>query len=103
MISEDQLDELERLANAATPGPWTNDVRVGSAAIYPAKYDIKCFGDDEHIICIFQGKYYNDKWNMADQQIADAAFIAAANPAVVLDLIQTIRHFQSMYKTDGGE
>lgn len=93
MITETQLQELERLASEATPGPWKSDVRVGSAAIYPAKYDVHCFGDDTHIICMLNGKYYNDQWCMADQQIADAAFIAAAREAVPA-LIARVRQLE---------
>jgi hypothetical protein len=81
------LDDLERLAKAATPGPWENRsgfVRSsGGGSIY--------VGDDVTITtscdwvaeCRDGEAFYN--WQ------ANAAFIAAANPAVVLELIRLAR------------
>ncbi len=61
------IEELKRLAEAATPGPW--------GAAINTNMDSKVshsFGD----IC------------QTGKDIGDAIFIAAANPAVVLELIQ---------------
>lgn len=66
------LDELEALAKAATPGPWVVDgdecVRAEDLRIL---YDNSC-RDDEN-------------------GTANAAFVSAANPAAVLDLIARLR------------
>ena len=73
------LDELERLARAATPGPW---IRSGCR---------RKMGDED---CIMVGP---DGFLMAALPIGqprdhagafnDAAFIAAANPATILALL----------------
>ena len=61
------IEELKRLAEAATPGPWV--------AAFNTNMDNKVshsFGD----IC------------QTGKDIGDAIFIAAANPVVVLELIR---------------
>lgn len=77
------LDELERLAKAATPGPWEVD-------------------GDGRDICGFAGRLgaangeppYEITENngfMRNSMAADAAFISAANPTVVLELVRRLR------------
>ncbi len=64
-----KLDELEALAKAATPGPWRNS-------------------EERPLLCVTVGiPADSPRWNGRN----DAAFIAAANPATVLDLIELIR------------
>ena len=69
------VDELERLAKAATPGPWTT------------KPD-----DDQrkHLLCTETGAWFGVV-EASPRNAADAAFIAAANPAVVLELVRRLR------------
>lgn len=69
------LDDLERLAKAATPGPWTT------------KPD-----DDarKHLLCTETGAWFG-RVEASPRNAADAAFIAAANPAVVLELVRRMR------------
>lgn len=59
------LEKLERLARAATPGPWRSD---GYQHVAQRHYDVAKTVDR-----------------------FDAAYIAAANPVVVLDLVARLR------------
>ncbi|SFB19566.1 ead/Ea22-like family protein [Azotobacter beijerinckii] len=67
--------ELKRLAEAATPGPW----RIGKANRDESDIRIHGAGDGSIVADVC-----SDVWDDAD---ANAEFIAAANPAVVLALI----------------
>lgn len=69
-----KYDELKRLAEAATPGPWSYD----GSYICPARVE------DETT--------YVETWRaVADShQTENVRFIAAANPAVILDLINEV-------------
>lgn len=67
--------ELKRLAEGATPGPWTTCVRMGGDAIVDAPSRPVARID-----------YRRDEAS----RYAEAAFIAAANPAVVLALLSEI-------------
>ena len=65
------LDELEKLAKEATPGPWSHirDIVIGDES--------KLF------------ESYNDN-------VEDARFVAAANPSTVLDLVAEIKELRSI-------
>lgn len=76
------LDTLERLAREATQGPWSVDAKskgelwiAGSLRVVP--------------VCMVTAS-----GNITDRDKADAAFIAASNPAVVLSLIERIRELE---------
>ena len=76
------LDELERLAKAAPPGPWTAeywcDGSEGGVDVSPSHYvDLKG-GDGDLDDFIYLSE-------------ADAAFVAAATPQTVLALIARLR------------
>lgn len=74
------IDELERLALAATPGPWWQNPDAGNQV---------CLGDVNGIdICFVAGP--GDDWSEANQ-----AFIAAANPAVILGLVAEVRRLRA--------
>ena len=76
-MTEEQRAELEKLARAATQGEWTfrpEDGRVRG---------------DMHVVV----------WETPLDQ--DAAFIAAANPATVLDLLATIARLEAEAVKDG--
>lgn len=74
------LDTLEATAKVATPGPWNPSP---GRALVVSQVDIS-----EPVIC-----------NCLSEQFAqapkDAAFIAAANPTVVLELIAEIRKLRT--------
>ena len=95
------LDEIERLARAATPGPWEyrsakrpvdgqTDYGIG-AQIDGRRYCIaEVFGRVSEFI--------------TPNAFATAAFIAALNPAAVLELVERVREAERALEcaTRGG-
>lgn len=93
------LDRLERLALSATPGPWTREddevgedhapmCHVGQVDEYDIRIDVRQFAAHPQR----RPKVGGPKWRvLADQCLANGDFIAAANPEVVLALIQMVR------------
>ena len=86
--------ELRRLAEAATPGPWyrghnENGASQGEMSVWP----------DSHMI---GGLIAKAGWQMPwegwfEQPAKDAAYIAAANPAVMVALLNEIDALQEAY------
>lgn len=76
------LDELERLANAASPMPWVASVADGEHQIY-------CPGAQEYVARI-------EPWS-PQQDAADAAFIAAARTAVP-ELVAEVRRLRGDFE-----
>lgn len=74
-MTEKELDALEAAAKAATPGPW----KCPGRALVVSRMD-----SSEQLVCDCLSKQFA-------QAPKDAAFIAAANPAAVLDLIAELR------------
>lgn len=72
------IEELKRLAEAATPGPW-NTSPGGCGIIGPDK---QWLGGMNDWVCEYSKEMTQSENN--------AAFIAAANPAAVLELIAEI-------------
>jgi hypothetical protein len=70
------VEELKRLAEAATPGPW-NTSPGGCGIIGPDK---QWLGGMNDWVC-----EYSEEMTQSEN---NAAFIAAANPAAVLELIR---------------
>ena len=83
-MTDKQLDALEAAAKAATPGPWETD--------YRQRY---VFAENGVNVCEIRG--YGELIHMVpeceavEQMRANANFIAAVSPAVVLDLITELR------------
>lgn len=86
------IDELKRLAEEATPGPWTYDKNLGWA--YP-QTRVKSEALGRSVANFVDGKpQFFCTIGKAEREWANAAFIAAANPQNVLALItevQTLR------------
>ena len=74
-MTDKDLDTLEALAQAATPGPWRHPGR----ALVVSRVD-----SSEPLVCDCLSEQFA-------QAPKDAAFIAAANPATVLKLIAELR------------
>ena len=71
-MTDAELDALERLAKEATPGPWNS---VG-----------QCVADSNRYVLA------NCNTNFSKGQVvSNAAFIGAANPAAILELIAELR------------
>jgi hypothetical protein len=92
------LDKLEQLARAATPGPWeaphqpesvVNVWTTASEAAIRAS-DIAAHGEATG------AAVFHELGNGIAQDIRgpDAAFIAVANPAAVLELVQELRQWR---------
>lgn len=102
-MNDKQLTELERLAQAATAGPWKADIRGGCVAVYPA--------NEEHV-CLSGASEWAIHFKMGDQEEAggttfarlsqeaadNAAFIAAARTAVpeLVEEVRRLRRFLSL-------
>lgn len=91
------LDELEKLANAATPGPWATALFTDDQSLmhyeewgvhYPGHPDARQHGNGEwHAIHICRGMTGPNRTN-------NAIFIAAANPQAILELIADYKRLQ---------
>lgn len=92
------LDELERLAEKATPGPW----HTVESPWLPANCEtyIVAGNPDPHvgrIVCDFQdaamagvdGEIEDDEWSARNW--ANAEYLARTDPATVLALIRAVR------------
>jgi hypothetical protein len=79
------LDELEAKAKAATPGDWTANRCVVETVTVSGAYRTvaECRSD----LLIEEGV-----------TLSDAAFIAAANPAVVLELVSQLRDTRAIVR-----
>lgn len=76
------IDELERLAKAATPGPWCDR---GFGSIQPE------IGGSLVAVTVTKG-------GCLPGYVENAAFIAAANPAAILALIAEVRALREKEK-----
>lgn len=80
------IDQIEYAAKAATPGPWQN----------AAGYKIEVAATGTHCASAWERYTYEpDKEITSEKAQANAAYIAAANPAVVLELIAELRKAQA--------
>ena len=70
------LIELEKLARDATPGPWSYDLYSGITA---------------------KSEYWGTATEIADKYIVkDGMFIAAANPDMIIKLINVVKAAKSL-------
>lgn len=105
------LDELERLAEAATAGPWRERERCNNAEHKDACgivsertccetifKDQACPRAQHGRVTIFQSDAYDECTHPIGR--ADAQFIAAANPMAVLELIAIVRLAQKLLPQD---
>lgn len=84
------LNKLKDLAKKATPGPWAAASDWERAAVYSTSKDahpkgkrVVCSGNQNN-----DGRYNAESWSGSDWN--DAAFIAAANPSVIINLIERL-------------
>ena len=78
MIDNEKLNELESLAKRASEGDWTLVTEDEYAHITCQN------GDDDLVGCV-------SAWWDCQQEMRDIEFIAAANPKMVLTMIEEIR------------
>lgn len=96
VLTPEQLADLRQKANAATPGPWKADLRVGKAMVYPSKYTPNCLCEVPYkeVVCTIQGVYRDNAWHMDKQQDDNAKYLAAADPATILQLLDMIERLE---------
>ena len=70
------INELRRLAQAATPGPWVSQGRY--------------IGTPRHMSYIGEVRDQCGNWSDTEKSTGDAAFIAAANPAAISELLDRL-------------
>ena len=74
-------NELRRLAQAATPGPWINHGRQPNVAGLP---------HSAVAAKTLLARVYSEAYGDVEQETANASFIAAANPAAISELLDRI-------------
>jgi len=84
------LDELERRAMMATPGPWTHSVKCG--------FSHSILSEPRMDVAIAKGSTGHGEWIAqvydafsTPEGRENADFIAASNPAAILELIARLR------------
>lgn len=92
-----ELASLEALAKSATPGPWSyprDKSNAPDTLIYSEQKPDKA--QSEHGACIAQVSVYDAVTGLLPkrQYEANAAFIAAANPAAILSLIEEYKRMR---------
>ena len=77
----DHANELRRLAQAATPGPWINYGRQPNFAGLP---------HSAVAAKTLLARVYSEAYGDVEQETANASFIAAANPAAISELLDRL-------------
>lgn len=84
------LDELERLAKAATKGPWRTHMLFSQGE----RPDVAICGDGTTVVAADGFPWHRAPWRDYAAVTNDAAYIAAANPAVILELVAELRRLR---------
>lgn len=87
-----KLDDLEAKARAATPGPWREGSVDRDCVFCPATHPERM--SHERVLLRMNGHFPHE---------ADAAFIAAANPATALALIEAVRAAEALLDSPGAK
>lgn len=88
----DKVEALETLAKQATPGPW-EAVEDGSGVDLSYEPDHERtygYGCDNRFVCNLNDGDYHE-YESEEEQKANAQFIATANPAFILEMIEQFR------------
>lgn len=86
------IDESERIARAATAGPWRVDDETYAEIIY---------GGTDDMTSVVSGGRWGGEASVFDQT-ADALHIAAQNPAVTLRMVAAHRKILDLHAPDEG-
>jgi len=87
MLTPEEINKLEDLAKAATPGRWSESIWTGRIE----------WPDGVRATIMAHGPMHLYK-EINEEAIADAEFIAAANPATILTMISTLRRYRDAFK-----
>lgn len=91
-ITPERIAELRRLAEAATPGPWELIPRAAANRDDPEPFVVFEWHESQY------GRYpENDSTLLGDE---DAAYIAAANPATMLALLDALEAERGLHALD---
>lgn len=85
-----EYEALEKLAKAATPGPWRHCV-VNQSGFGDAVADTRVWLNGPQASDATQVRCDSPDKLGSEQKVLNAAFIAAANPTTVLALLAEIR------------
>ena len=90
------MKQLRALAEAATQGEWVADIRGGCIAVYRAELKINCMDDldDNDKILYYDGFRVLGSWETREVDRNNAAYIAAANPAAIIALLDRLEAAQ---------
>lgn len=92
-MTDEDVKKLGELAQAATPGPWEVDGTISVMGdVKPETWETVCLTGD------FMG---SDEGEKKAQNEANARYIAAANPAAVLALIERVRQAEAKAAQNG--
>lgn len=95
MTLKEMLDEMERKAKAATPGPYVCDIRTGCWAIYAGEERNCLSGASSDSVAYQNGSGEESQPGgyrlITPEQAANAQFIASLSPSRVLALIACAR------------
>ncbi|MBC3253533.1 ead/Ea22-like family protein [Serratia fonticola] len=92
----EKYEALKSAAMAATPGPWVTYTAVDSpSAVVRASVPLKTGGTALNIVCQIKGE---TAWRGRDGALDDAKFIALANPAAVLELVDENQYMRMKIK-----
>jgi len=80
------INKLRRLVQAATPGPWVSHGRY--------------IGTPRHMSYIGEVRDQCGNWSDTEKSRSDAAYIAAANPAVINELLDRLEAAESARRDD---
>ena len=82
------INELRRLAQAATPGPWKTGQYLGSLRQFVIHTDVGDKGRGSDVAFTFSAFG-------SDETVANARLIAAANPAAITELLDRLEAAES--------
>lgn len=87
------LDTLKQLAEAATPGPWVVDDANSNLVARD--------GEVYEYVCEVSPSSFSESTHGQEIEDADAAFIAACNPKVIIALLGVVRAAKGMSEAFG--
>ena len=87
-MTPEELDHLEALANAATPGPWQSYIAYSGELGVPNEVGIYAGAQTTHSDL---NTIISDFGFRSENMLPDLDFIAAASPDVILRLIARAR------------
>lgn len=95
VLSNEQLEKIKALSDAAVAGPWEiepDEEYVKSQAVWPSGADPEGSGPRDHYVAMCEGGYVLC-WSR-EQGRANAEYITAVSPDVVQSLIAEVQQYR---------